>query len=599
MEVKEKIIVLDFGSQYTHLLARRVRELNVYSEILLPTAPTEKLKKAAGIILSGGPASVYDKEAPRFNKELFELGIPILGLCYGQQLISHELGGKVEPGNIKEYGITKLSTRNNMLFEGVPSNFTVWMSHGDKVTMLPQGFIGTASTIDCEFAAIANESKKIYGLQFHPEVTHTENGMKILANFVYKICNCKPTWTMENYLEEKIIEIQKIGKNKKIFLLLSGGVDSTVTLALLAMALGPENLFAMHVDTGFMRKNESKIVKKEVEKLGIKKIQVINAGKAFLSALKGVYDPEEKRNIIGKLFVDITMKEMKKINLDENDWLLGQGTIYPDTIETGGTKNSNKIKTHHNRAPIIMKLINEGKVIEPLNQLYKDEVRKIGKLLGLPDKLIDRQPFPGPGLAVRILCSNGNEKIDVKAEENINKKIEGMGYRAKLLPVKAVGVQGDNRTYRNAVLISGELDYAKIEEVSTLITNSFNFVNRVVFLVEPNKIKSIKLCKSYLSNKRVKKLQEADFIAMNEIENAGIINDIWQFPVVLLPVDFNGKGEGIVLRPVSSKEAMTAKFYPLPEKILKKIAANIMKIKGVGAIMLDVTHKPPATIEWE
>jgi GMP synthase (glutamine-hydrolysing) len=290
---------------------------------------------------------------------------------------------------------------------------------------------------------------------------------------------------------------------------------------------------------------------------------------------------------------------MKKINLDEKYWLLGQGTIYPDTIETGGTKNSNKIKTHHNRAPIIMKLINEGKVIEPLNQLYKDEVRKIGKLLGLPDKLINRQPFPGPGLAVRILCSSGNEKIDIKAEENINKKIEAYGYWAKLLPVKAVGVQGDNRTYRNAVLISGPLNYSIIEEVSTIITNSFNFVNRVVFLVAPSKIKSIKLCKSYLSNKRVKKLQNADFIAMDEIEKAGIANDIWQFPVVLLPVVLNGKGEGIVLRPVSSKEAMTAKFYPLPEKTLKKIAAKIMKINGVGAIMLDVTHKPPATIEWE
>ncbi len=598
-----RIIVLDFGSQYTHLLARRVRELNVYSEIMLPIAPTSELKKAMGIILSGGPASVYDADAPKFNSEIFTLGIPVLGLCYGQQLIGQEMGGKVTPGKVKEYGTAKITAAGKgagaKLFHGLPKKFTVWMSHGDRVSKLPPGFAGTASTADCENAAIANEPEKIYGLQFHPEVTHTQNGMKILSNFVIGICGCSPDWTMKDYLEMKISETQKQAHGKKVFLLLSGGVDSAVALALLGKALGPERVFALHVDTGFMRRGESALVKSEIEKLGIRKIHVLDAGEKFIKALEGVYEPEEKRHIIGQLFVDISMQELKALGFDESEWLLGQGTIYPDTIETGGTRNSNKIKTHHNRAPVIMKMIGQGMVIEPLNQLYKDEVREIGKLLGLPQKLVDRHPFPGPGLAIRILCSGGAEKADSELGGKINEKIKGSGYTAKALPVKAVGVQGDNRTYRNAVLLEGKCDYSALEQVSTLITNSFNSVNRVLFLANPKSAGKITLLKAYLTKGRISKLQQADEIAMRISDSAGLHNEIWQFPVVLLPVDFGGRGEGIVLRPVSSREAMTAKFYELPEKVLLDMAQKIMQVKGIGAVMLDVTHKPPATIEWE
>ncbi len=595
----QKIIVLDFGGQYAHLLARRVRELNVYSELMLPTAPASELKKAAGIILSGGPSSVYDSDAPKFNPEIFTLGIPVLGLCYGQQLIGQEMGGKVEPGAVKEYGSATLSPSGGKLFEGVPKKFTVWMSHGDKVSVLPTGFTGTASTADCENAAIANDSKKIYGLQFHPEVTHTQNGMKILSNFVFGVCGCDGSWTMKDYLEMKISETQNQAKGKKVFLLLSGGVDSTVALALLGKALGPERVFALHVDTGFMRSGESALVKEEIEKLGIRKIHVLDAGEKFISALEGVCEPEQKRNIIGQLFVDLAIEELGKLGFDGKEWLLGQGTIYPDTIETGGTKNSNKIKTHHNRAPIIMKMIGQGKVIEPLGQLYKDEVRQIGKLLGLPEKLVNRHPFPGPGLAIRILCSEGDDKVASGLEEGINKKIKGSGYSARLLPIKAVGVQGDNRTYRNAVLLEGKYDHAALEEVSTLITNSFNSVNRVLFLAKPQSAEKITLLRAFLTKERIAKLQQADQIAMKISGDAGLHEEIWQFPVVLIPVDFGGKGEGIVLRPVSSREAMTAKFYPLPQKVLGEMAQKIMEVKGIGAVMLDVTHKPPATIEWE
>ncbi len=594
-----KIIVLDFGSQYTHLLARRVRELGVYSEILLPTATERELGGAKGIILSGGPASVYDKGAPEFNRGIFSLGIPTLGLCYGQQLIGHELGGKVEPGKVKEYGAAKLRPSGGKLFEGMPKEFTVWMSHGDKVSRLPAGFSGTASTSDCEYASIANDAKKIYGLQFHPEVTHTENGLKILSNFVFGVCKCSRGWSMKNYLWEKVAEIRKAAAGKNVFLLLSGGVDSAVALALLAKALGPERVHALHVDTGFMRKGESASVKKELEKLGIKDVNVVDASAKFFSALEGVAEPEEKRKIIGQLFIDVAAEELGRLGLDDKKWILGQGTIYPDTIETGGTKNSNRIKTHHNRAPAIMKMIGEGRVIEPLAQLYKDEVRELGKLLGLPEQLVERHPFPGPGLAIRILCSGGKEEIDLAAEKGINLLAQKSGYSAKLLPVKAVGVQGDNRTYRNVALLQGKIDYEMLERASTMITNSFNSVNRVVALVRPEKIGAVSLKKAFLAKERVATLQDADSVAMGEAGKAGLMGEIWQFPVVLIPVDFGGRGEGIVLRPVSSREAMTAKFYAMKKEILLAMAEKILKVKGIGAVMLDVTHKPPATIEWE
>ncbi len=599
MQPTQKIIVLDFGSQYTHLLARRVRELKVFSEIMAPTVSSDELRKAKGIILSGGPKSVYEKDAVAFNPELFSLGVPILGLCYGQQLIGHEMGGKVVSGKVKEYGMAKLTARDGALFRGLPKEFTVWMSHGDKVVELPSGFEGKASTSDCEFAAIADEKRKIYGLQFHPEVYHTENGIKILSNFALGICGCSQDWTMGTYLEQKILEIRKDVQGKNVFLLLSGGVDSTVCLALLGRALGPERIHALHVDTGFMRKGESELVKKELEKLGIKEVHVVKASGLFGEKLQGVTDPEEKRNIIGKVFVDIALEELDNLGFDSETWLLGQGTIYPDTIETGGTENSQKIKTHHNRAPVIMQMIEQGRVIEPLKQLYKDEVRELGKLLGLPEKLVSRHPFPGPGLAIRILCSDGKEKAGKKLEGEINSLSQKHGFTAHLLPIKAVGVQGDNRTYRSAVLVEGALDYAALENVSTAITNKFNSVNRVVFLVKPVKTTSIKLEKAFLSAERVERLKGADAAAMSVLEKNGLHGSVWQFPVVLLPLNFNSRGEGIVLRPVESREAMTAKFARLPEKALHEMAEKALKVEGVGAVMLDITHKPPATIEWE
>ncbi|MEK6957692.1 MAG: glutamine-hydrolyzing GMP synthase [archaeon] len=599
MDEANRIIVLDFGSQYTHLLARRIRELGVYSEIMAPTADSEELKNSKGIILSGGPKSVYEKDAVAFNPKIFSWGVPILGLCYGQQLVAHELGGKVELGKVREYGNAMLRIEDSALFEGLPREFNVWMSHGDKVQKLPKGFEGKAGTEDCAYAAIADVKRKIFGLQFHPEVSHTEFGMQMLSNFIFSICGAEKNWSMENYLEKKSVEIRAQVGGKNVFLLLSGGVDSTVCLALLNRALGSGRIHALHVDTGFMRKNESLLVKEELEKLGVTEIHVARAEKKFIRALKGIYEPEEKRNIIGGLFIDVALEELGNLNFDTETWLIGQGTIYPDTIETGGTENSNKIKTHHNRAPIIMQMIQKGRVIEPLNQLYKDEVRELGRLLGLPEALVNRHPFPGPGLAIRILCSDGKQKADAELEKKINTLATAEGYEAKLLPIKSVGVQGDSRTYRNAVLVEGALDYAALERLSTKITNSFDSVNRVVCLLKPGKISSMKLEKAYLSVERTERLKEADARIMRLVEEKGLLNEIWQFPVVLLPIDFNKKGEGIVLRPVYSKEAMTAKFARIGESILNEMVEKVLEVKGIGAVMLDVTHKPPATIEWE
>ncbi|MEM4256905.1 MAG: glutamine-hydrolyzing GMP synthase [Candidatus Diapherotrites archaeon] len=595
---RDTIFVVDFGSQYTHLLARRIRELGVYSEIVSPLAEDNVFSGAKGIILSGGPKSVYDKDAVPFNKKIFELGLPLLGLCYGHQLVGQYFGGKVVAGAIKEYGKARLSVFGGKLFEGLPKAFFVWMSHGDKIISLPLGFEGVARTLDCEYAAIENLEKNVFGLQFHPEVTNTEFGLKIIENFVFGVCKCEKSWSMSNYLNLIKSDIKARVGSKKVFLLASGGVDSSVCLVLLASSLPKNNVVAIHIDTGFMRKDESFLVKQEIEKLGVKSL-VVDAKKTFFSALKNVVDPEEKRNIIGKLFVDILISKLKELKVSKGKWLLAQGTIYPDTIETGGTENSNKIKTHHNRAPIIMDMIKEGLVIEPLKDLYKDEVRELAKLIGLSDVLINRRPFPGPGLAIRVLCSSGKDKVDSDLDREIRFSSKEFGYESFLLPVKAVGVQGDNRTYRNVVLLKGEFDYKKIETLSTFITNNFSGINRVIYLIEPKIVQEVMVEESYLTKERVSALQEADSIATEIVDGKPFAKEIWQFPVVLLPIRLNQNGQTIVLRPVSSKEAMTATFFPLEENVAKEIAKNVLNIKGIGAVTIDVTHKPPATIEWE
>ncbi|MFA4855346.1 MAG: glutamine-hydrolyzing GMP synthase [archaeon] len=601
MAGKNCILVVDFGAQYAHLIARRIRQLGVYSEIVLPEGPLERFKDCSGVVLSGGPASVYEKGAPTVDKRLFSLGKPVLGLCYGLQLIAHLLGGSVKRGCVREFGIAELAIlKKEPLFHGLGKKETVWMSHGDRVEELPPGFEVIGSTADCENAAVADFSRNFFGLQFHPEVTHTPNGMKMLGNFVFGVCRCEKDWSLRGFVEEKVAGIRKQAGEKNVFLLASGGVDSTVALALLSRALGKERVFSLHVDTGFMRKNESASIKKVLASLGFSELKVVDASDDFFAALKGIADPERKREIIGAKFVEVQQRELAGLGLDKDKWLLGQGTIYPDTIETAETKHAAKIKTHHNRVPIIKAMIEAGRVIEPLAQLYKDEVRAVGEQLGLPKGLVWRHPFPGPGLAIRCLCSERRGNAVPKGlDAKIFGAVKGLGFSAMALPVKSVGVQGDARTYAHPALLQGKLDWKAIEKASTLLTNGFREVNRCVFAVAPQKVVSVEPLKGFLSRERIGVLQEADAIVMDAIEKLGLLGEIWQFPTILLPLKVNGKGETIVLRPVESTEAMTARFYPMKENILNEIAEKLLALQGVGAVFYDVTHKPPGTIEWE
>jgi GMP synthase (glutamine-hydrolysing) len=582
----KKIIVLDFGGQYTHLIANRIRRLGVYSEIKEPT--TTDFEDAAGIILSGGPSSVYDQDAPEYNKEIFNLDIPILGLCYGQQLITQYLGGEVSSGKIKEYGITNITIEQDPIFKDLQPQQTVWMSHGDSVCTLPEGFKIIAKTENCPAAAITNG--KYYGFQFHPEVTHSKNGMKMLENFL-NICKVERTWDMQKYIEKEIEKIKdKIG-NKKVFLLVSGGVDSMVCFALLNKALGKRNVLGLHIDHGLMRENETKQVEESLNDLGYDNLVVKNYEEEFLKQLENIYDPEEKRKIIGNLFIEVKDRALEELNLNPDDWILGQGTIYPDTIESGSTKNSALIKTHHNRVDIITELIKQGKVIEPLNQLYKDEVREVGRKLELPDKLIDRHPFPGPGLAIRCLCNNEPMKLFPELEQQINEKIHPL--KAKVLPIKSVGVQGDSRTYTYPVAIKGEADWKELEKISTMITNEYPQINRVVYLVSED-VTDIQLSKASITKERLDLLRKADHIAMSFLDLYGLMKKVWQMPTVLIPIN----GESIVLRPIYSTDVMSASFADLPMNVVKEMSREIRSL-GVSAVFYDITHKPPGTVEWE
>lgn len=602
----DKIAVLDFGGQYAHLIANRIRRLGVYSEIQEAETKAEDLKGYKGLILSGGPSSVNDEGSPECDPEIFNLGLPILAICYGHQLMVKYLGGKVESGKHKEYGYASVNIREQkgIFSSGLESQEQVWMSHGDTVTELPKGFVTLGSSEDCQQAAIGDLEKNIYGIQFHAEVTHTPHGMNVFSNFV-ELCGAKRDWSIQNFLDEQVLEIQKTVGDKKVFLLVSGGVDSTVTFALLVKALGADRVYGLFVDTGFMRYKERDEIETFLKGAGFANLHVYDAGEEFFDGLKEKYEPEEKRKIIGKLFLDVQAKVVKQLDLNPEEWLLAQGTIYPDTIETGGTKHADKIKTHHNRVEEIQKMIEEGKVIEPLKDLYKDEVRELGSLLGLSHDLVWRHPFPGPGLAVRCLC-NDKEAVDLyppnheEEEAAINQLIKQHGLNAILLPIKSVGVQGDARTYRHPVLLFGQkMPLEKLDKISTQITNRFTTVNRVLYSYD-SEINSVELKKAYLTIDRISILQQADKIVHDIVREAGLNKDIWQFPVVLIPLAFNGSGdESIVLRPVCSTEAMTADFYKMNLDLLERMVKEINDLIGISAVLYDITNKPPATIEWE
>ncbi len=499
----DKILILDFGSQYTQLIARRVRECQIYSEIHPYDIPVERVKSLSpkGIILSGGPASVYEKDAPLCDPAVLRMGIPVLGICYGMQLMAHLLGGEVAHSEKREYGKAKLTLgRDGRLFKGLGrkgGQLTVWMSHGDHVKTLPPGFHAIAHSRNTAFAAIEETRKRIYGLQFHPEVVHTQRGIELIKNFLFHICGCSNLWTMESFLKQTSRDLKKrIGRNR-VICALSGGVDSTVVALLLHEAIG-DRLQCIFVNNGVLRKNEaSQVVSLFRYHFKIPLIYV-DAENSFLEKLSGVIDPEEKRKAIGKEFISIFEKEAGKIGGVK---YLAQGTLYPDVIESVSSKGpSATIKSHHNVGglPEKMKL----SLVEPLRELFKDEVRQLGRVLGLPDKIIKRQPFPGPGLAIRIIGEVNKERLAIlrAADEIVMEEIERSHIVdqvwqsfAVLLPVKTVGVMGDERTYENVIALRVvesqdgmtadwvRLPYKIMERLSNRIINEVKGINRVVF----------------------------------------------------------------------------------------------------------------------
>jgi GMP synthase (glutamine-hydrolysing) len=605
----DSIAVIDFGGQYAHLIATKVRNLHVLAEILQPDDPIEEFMKHKGIILSGSAALASFGEGSDYNKKIYELNIPIIGFCFGHQEIAKHYGGEVIHGK-QEWGKANFHlTKEHPLFSGLSNTQQVWMSHSDSVVSLGKDFeeLGySVLGVDNEphrFAAIASDKLKRYGFQYHPEVDDTLHGDEMIKNFVLKICNCQPTWTMENYLGDKIENIRNQVGSKSVFLLASGGVDSTVAAKLFKEALRPEQLQLLHVDTGLMRKNESKEVLSSFAKMGLENnLHFIDASEDFLTALDGIVEPEAKRKIIGTTFVNVFEREAKRLGLREQ--LLGQGTIYPDTIETGGTKRADVIKTHHNRVPIIEEMIAAGKVIEPLAELYKVEVRELGEKLNVPHDMIWRHPFPGPGFGVRLLCSDG--KSDITHEElgaltnEINHLLSKYNLTGLALPMKSVGVKADLRSYEHPVLIMGRADWSTLQEASGMIFKKVSGINRCIWNLGPNTPKEFKLRQAAITFERLELLREVDAIVMDTLRRHGMYDDIWQCPTVLVPIEIDGVGEELcIVRPVNSERGMTASAAQLPSNLLNELRDKILPIQGISGLAYDLTSKPPATIEWE
>ena len=595
------IVVLDFGGQYAHLIANRIRRLHVHAEIRSPETAVADLQDADGLILSGGPASVYDPQAPAYNPEILAMGKPMLGLCYGHQLLCHRLGGQVERGATHEFGAAYLQVHKaEGVLGGLDARERVWMSHRDHVAALPPGFTVLGATEDCPVAAMGDPERKIYGLQFHPEVTHTVRGMDILDNFA-TLCGAERSWTMERYTEQTIERIQQQAKGRNVFLFVSGGVDSSVAFLLLNRALGAERVLGLHIDNGFMREGETALVERLMKGAGLHNLEVVDASAEFLAATEGIADPEEKRLRIGEEFIRVRDRALAALALDPDEWLLGQGTLYTDTIESGGTENAAVIKTHHNRVGVIDQLLAEGKVVEPLDQLYKDEARTLGETLGLPHHLVWRHPFPGPGLAVRVLCSEGPsaENLAFETVAEAQKVASTFGLALDVLPLRSVGVQGDSRTYAHPAVVSGQSEWKTLEVLSTELTNNFPSINRVIYLLGPTPRPQQSLKAGYLTRDRLDLLRRADTISMEALERHGLMEEVTQMPTVLLPLSSDGVQESVVLRPIATSDFMTARFCPLPQAFLDDVRERLLALAGIEAVFYDITHKPPGTVEWE
>ena len=595
------VVVLDYGGQYAHLVAKAVRGLGVYSRIEQPEEfDLAREPNLVGLILSGGPSSVYDPGAPGLPFDPVRLPVPVLGLCYGHQLLARAAGGEVRGGGIGEYGLAQVCCEPSALFAGLPAEQPVWMSHRDRVERLPAGWRATASTSTLPVAAFESADQRLFGLQFHPEVHHTRHGRAILDRFL-GCCTARRDWDPGHHADLLVAQVREQVGDREVFLLVSGGVDSLVTLVLLIRALGPGRVHSLHVDTGFMRLGESDAIMAYLGELGFSHLHLERAESRFLGALAGVVEPEQKRRIIGRLFVEVVDDAVRALRLDAG-WLLAQGTIYPDRIESGATAKADRIKTHHNRVDEIQRLIAAGRVVEPLADLYKHEVRALGAQLGLPPALLDRHPFPGPALAIRALCSADAQPPEgFRAEQAELRAIAArFGLSARVLPVRSVGVQGDARTYRHPAVLwypdDRAPDWDALLACAAEVVNRLPSLNRAVFAVGGADPSGLRLVPTFLDRAGMDLLRQVDHIAHARTAH---LTEIWQMPVVSLPLVDAADRRAFVLRPVTSRDAMTADVFRMPADLLAALRAEVATIPGAGLLLYDLTTKPPGTIEWE
>ena len=621
----EKLAIIDCGGQYTKVIDRKIREAEVYTDILPMGVPAEKLVGYDAMILSGGPASVWEAGAPAYDPAIFDLGIPTLGICYGMQMIVDHFGGTVAPEVKTEYGQIEIDVDPACpLFAGLSKREKVLMSHGDAVSVIPEGFQMVAKT-GSVCAGVWNPEKKIAGVQFHPEVDPTVHGVEILHNFVRGICGLKEKYALGDRIETSVRAIREKVGDGKVVVLVSGGVDSAVTAALLVRALKPEQVYAIHIDHGMMRKNESDLICQNLAELGLTQMQRINAEDAFFNTplvidgeqyapLSETCEPEKKRAIIGHMFFVVTEEAAKKLNLDFETAFLGQGTLRPDLIESGNPDVSGyakKIKTHHNDVGVIRALRDKGHVIETNWDWHKDEVRQVARMLGLDEAIASRQPFPGPGLGVRILCTDAGITAEPEKAEALRAFAEeaDLPFTATLAPVRSVGVQGDHRSYRSLVILSGEglnPDLDTLFSAAKAIPNHLNFVNRVAYLLNRRDVGGeLTSVRSRICHDEAELLREADDIVTSEIMRpmSGGKCRIAQCFAVLLPAGTKGQFS-IAVRAVVTNDFMTAQSavpgvdFPADAlaNIVRRIEASALP---VDMILYDVTGKPPATVEWE
>jgi GMP synthase (glutamine-hydrolysing) len=629
----DKIAILDCGAQYTKVIDRRIRELNVSTQIFPLSVSAQELSHGfSGIVLSGGPFSVYGEDAPSYDPALFNLGLPVLGICYGMQLINLHFGGTVKSSSRKEYGETEIQVDSEHcpLFQNLASAQHVLMSHGDSVEKLAPGF-QKAGDSQGLMAAMMDPLRRVYGVQFHPEVDLTQNGRQILANFIQGICGCSGNFLLEDRLAETLQKIQDRVGDQQVFVLVSGGVDSSVSAALLLKALGPDRVFAVHIDSGLMRHGESDLVCDALKALGLKHLRRMDAGDQFLAGttqigstlwgpLSEMVDPEVKRQIIGDVFYHLINQAIAEAGIDFEKTFIAQGTLRPDLIESGNrdvSQTAHKIKTHHNDVPLIRAHREKGLIIETNQDWHKDEVRQIGRLLGLPEALVSRQPFPGPGLGVRILCSDGpflapGVEAEAQALSEYLAKIPGSAFSASILPVRSVGVQGDGRSYSHLAVLydaSPTFSWKTVKALAGEIPNQFHLINRVALCLTPGCVgpEGFEVTPTRLTPPVIELLRQVDHLVSETFVENGWLPGVSQLLTVLVPV-YPAKEPysqySIAIRSVVTSDYMTARPSDLETEVpIEGLRALALKIQSqfpeVGRVFYDVSSKPPATVEWE